>query len=207
MTRQDVAWLADAAREIEKILRAMGDHYIEWSNLDTECSFITCLARVDSAEDFRSQIKVLFGIMDHHIDSIQDYLTNYLISTIRAIEINFPITSPAGAGTAAAAAAVQDEDEYPSLEAMCLGYWNSKMSTARALTNRAKGVLKDLPADRARLERLDRTMPGYRRQYEEVVMLSNAPVDKKGNVEFKLELKELMEVVKAMIEEHALVYA
>lgn len=206
MIRQNAAWLADAAREIEKVLRAMGDHYIEWSNLDTECSFISCLARVDSAKDFHSQITVLFGIMDHHIDSIQDYLTNYLISTIRTIEINFPITNPAGAGAGTAAAAAQDEDEYPSLEAMCLGYWNSKISTARALTNKAKGVLKDLPADRARLERLDRTMPGYRLKYEQVVILCNAPVDKKGNVEFKLELKELMEIVKAMIEEHALVY-
>lgn len=193
MIRHDVAWLAEAAREIEKMLEVMGGHYIEWSNLETECSFLTCLARVDSAEDFQSKITALFSIMDHHIDSIHHYLTYYLISTIRAIEERFPMTPPAGT-----AAAVQDP-EYLTLEAACICYWNSRGSNARALTDRAKDVLTDLPADRARVERLDKTLPGYKRRYQEVVMLCNAPVDKRDNAEFKLELKQMIEDVKAQI--------
>lgn len=197
MTRSDAELLAEAGKEIEKILRVMGGHYIEWSNLETECSFLSCLARVDSAEDFQNQIIALFRIMDHHIDSIQYYLTYYLMSTIRAIEINFPMTS---AGTAA----VQDRNSgYPTLEATCLNYWNSKTSNARAMTNRAKDVLPDIPDDRARVERLDKIVPGYQRRYEDVVMMCNAPVDKRDNAEFKQEFKQLMEEVTARIQGRA----
>ncbi len=190
-----ITWLIEAAREIEKILRVMGGHYIEWSQLETECSVLSCLARVDSTEEFQSRIAALFRIMDHHIDSIQYYLTYYLINTIRAIEIRFPMT-PAGK------AAVQGR-KYPTLEATCLNYWNSKESIARGITNRAKDILPEIPADRARVERLDKTLPGYRRQYEEVVMLCNAPVDKREDAEFKQEFKELMEEVKTLMQDRA----
>lgn len=196
MSRYEVTWLAEAAREVEKILRVMGGHYIEWSTLETECSVLTCLARVDSAEDFQSRTTALFRIMDHHIDCIQYYQTYYLLNTIQAIETKFPMTP---AGTAAA-----QGRRYPTLEATCLNYWNSKRSIARAITNRTKKVLPAIPADRARVERLDVTLPGYQRQYDEVLMFCNAPVDKRDNAEFKREFKELMEEVKALMQGRAL---
>lgn len=195
MSRNDVSWLLEAARETEKILRVMGGHYIEWSKLETDCSVLTCLPRVDSAEEFQRNITILFRLMDHHIDSMQYYLTYYLINTIRAIEIRFPMT-PAGK------AAAQGR-KYPTLEATCLNYWDSEMGIARAITNRAKYVLPEVPDDRARVERLEKTLPGYQRQYSEIVMLCNAPVDKRENAEFKEEFKELLEEVKALMQGRA----
>lgn len=195
MARYEVTWLAEAAREVENILRVMGGHYIEWSKLETECSVLTCLDRVDSTENFQTRITAVFRIMDHHIDCIQYYQTHYLLNTIRTIETKFPMTP---AGTAAA-----QGRRYPTLEATCLNYWNSKKSIACAITNRAKIILPEIPTDRALVERLDMALPGYQRQYEEVLMFYNAPVDKRDNAEFKREFQELMEEVTALMQGRA----
>lgn len=185
------AWVAEAAKEIEKVLTVMSQHYLEWSERETECSILSCLVRVDSAEQFQKKIKALVDAMDNHFECIKYCLKYYLLSTIRVLELKFPMT-PAGI------AAVQGRD-YPALENACQDFWNSKLSIIVTMTNRAKSILPEIPSDRARVERLDKTLPGYQRLYQEVVMSCNAPVDKMEEAEFKLEFHELMVDVKALL--------
>lgn len=194
-------WVADAANEIEKVSTVMGQHYLEWSERETECSILTCLARVDSAEEYSEKISTLFDAMGNHFECIKYILKFYLLSRIRVLELKFPMTPAAAAGIAALD---QGGREYPALETTCLDFWNSKLSIIREMTNRAKAVLPEIPKDRARVERLDKTtLPGYQRQYEEVVISCNAPVDKKEDADFKQELEEMMVDVKALLQGRA----
>lgn len=194
MPRYEVTTLAEAAKEVERMLNIICGHYIEWSNLESECSAFTSLPRVKSVEEFHSRLAVLFRIMDHHIERISHNLNYQLLNTIGSIEFKFPMTI---AGTAA----VQSRT-YPTLGAIGQ-YWNAKKCSARIVTDMAKEVLPEIPANRALVEQLDKTMPGYQHQHEQFLMWDNAPVETWGNAEFKREFKEQMEDVRALMQGRA----
>lgn len=193
MRRYEVKTLAGAAIEVERMLKIMGGYYIGWSKLETECSALTYLVRVDSVERFHSKLTVLFRIMDRLIDLIEHNLIYHLLNTIRSIDIKFPMT-------AAETAAVQWR-KYPTMEAIH-SYWIAKIFRARLITVMAKEVLPEIPADLARVEQLNKTVPGFWRERQQYLLWDNAP-ETRGNVDFKWEFRELVEDVNALIQGRA----
>ena len=194
MRRYEVKTLAGAAKEVERILNTLCGHYLGWSKLETECSALTSLVRIGSAQNFHRKLADLLRIMDRHIELIDENLIYHLLNITRTIDIKFPMT-PAGT------AAVRGR-KYPTLGAICQ-YWYGRKFSARAVTDMAKEVLPEIPAHRARVEQLDKTIPGFQHEIDQYTIWDNAPLDKWEDAEFRRDFKELMEDANALMQGRA----
>lgn len=178
--------LAGAAEEVEKILNTMCGHFLGWSKLETECSHLTSLDRVDSAQNFQKKLDGFLRSMDRYIQLIQENL-----NSLKIIDRKLPMTD---AGKAAARGR-----KYPTMGAICQ-FWDKKIISACALTDMAREVLREIPDHLARVEQLDKAMPGFQHAIHQYSIWNNAPVEKWDDKDFRQDFKDLMQDVKALMQ-------